>query len=117
MPRVKKAVPSRRRRKKVLLSARGYWGAKSRLFKTAKEAVEKSLLYSYRDRRNKKREFRNLWITRINAAVRPYGFSYSQFVHRLNVNHVTLSRKTLAYLAVTDPNAFSKIIESVSDKS
>ena len=113
MPRVKNSVASRRRRKKVLQRAKGYWGGKSRLYKTAKESVERAMLYAYRDRRVRKREFRKLWITRINAAVRPYGLSYSKFIHLLDKNNIRLNRKALADLAVSDPVAFSKIVETV----
>lgn len=113
MPRSKNAVASRRRRKKILNQAKGYWGAKSKLLKTAKEAVQKALVYSYRDRRAKKREFRKLWTVRINAAVRSYGLSYSQFVHLLKQNQIQIDRKILAELAVSDPAAFSKIVEHV----
>jgi large subunit ribosomal protein L20 len=113
MPRAKNAVASRQRRKKILNRAKGYWGGKSRLLKTAKEAVQRSLLYAYRDRRVKKREFRRLWIVRINAAVRPYGLNYSRFIHLLNENNITLDRKVLADMAVTDPVSFQKLVESV----
>ena len=113
MPRAKHAVASRNRRKKILKAAKGYRGGKSRLLKTAKEAVERSLLYSYRDRKKKKGDFRKLWIVRINAAVRPHGLSYSKFIHLLNEKDVKIDRKILADLAVTDPLAFSKIVESV----
>ena len=113
MPRAKNAVASRRRRKKILKAAKGYWGGKHLLLKSAKESVQRAMLYAYRDRRRKKREFRKLWIVRINAAVRPYGLNYSRFIHLLNVNGIQLSRKVLADLAVSDPAAFSKIVESV----
>ncbi|RKY75178.1 50S ribosomal protein L20 [candidate division KSB1 bacterium] len=113
MPRAKNAVASRNRRKKILKAAKGYRGGKSRLLKTAKEAVERSLLYSYRDRKKKKGDFRKLWIVRINAAVRPHGLSYSKFIHLLSEKDVKIDRKILADLAVTDPLAFSKIVESV----
>jgi len=113
MPRAKNSVASRRRRKKILKAAKGYWGGRSRLLKTAKESVDRALLYAYRDRRVRKREFRKLWITRINAAVRPYGMNYSGFIHLLNKNKIQLNRKILADLAVTDPVAFSKIVERV----
>lgn len=113
MPRAKTAVASRKRRKKILKAAKGYFGSKSRLLKTAKEAVEKSRLYAYRDRRVKKREFRQLWIVRINAAVRPYGLSYSKFINLLNEKQIDLNRKMLADLAVSDPAAFAKLVESV----
>ena len=113
MPRAKNIVASRRRRKKILKAAKGYWGGKSRLFKTAKESVERSLQYAYRDRRARKRDFRKLWITRINAAVRLYGMSYSDFINKLNKNKIQLNRKILADLAVSDPVAFSKIVDNV----
>jgi len=113
MPKVKKSVASRKRRKKILRSAKGYWGGKSRLILTAKESVERAMQYAYRDRRARKRDFRKLWIARINAAVRPYGLSYSRFIHLLNQNKIALNRKILADLAVTDPPAFEKIVKSV----
>ena len=113
MPRSKNSVASRRRRKKILKDAKGYWGGKSKLYKTAKESVDRALLYAYRDRRTKKREFRKLWISRINAAVRLHGLSYSTFIDLLNKNKIQINRKVLANLAVSDPIAFSKIIESV----
>jgi large subunit ribosomal protein L20 len=113
MPRSKNAVASRRRRKKILGQAKGYWGAKSKLIKTAKESVQKALLYAYRDRRAKKRTFRRLWTVRINAAVRAHGLNYSSFIRLLKASQVDLDRKVLADLAVSDPAAFSKIVESV----
>jgi large subunit ribosomal protein L20 len=116
MPRARTAVNSRKRRKKILKAAKGYWGGKSRLIKTAKESVERAMLYSYRDRRVRKREFRKLWITRINAAVRPYGLNYSRFVHLLQQNNINLNRKILADLAVTDPKTFSSIIKNVQNQ-
>lgn len=114
MPRVKSSVASRRRKKKILKQAKGYWGGKSRLYKSAKDSVQRALLYAYRDRKVRKREFRKLWIIRINAAVRPYGLSYSRFIHLLNEGGINLNRKVLADLAVTDPTAFQKIVESVA---
>lgn len=113
MPRSKNAVASRRRRKKILNRAKGYWGAKSKLFKTAKESVQKALVYAYRDRRAKKREFRNLWTVRINAAVRNHGLNYSSFMHLLKKNQIQIDRKILAHIAVSDPGTFQQIIESV----
>lgn len=113
MPRAKNAVASRKRRKKILLKARGYRGAKSKLLKTAKESVEQAMLYAYRDRRDKKHTFRQLWISRINAAVRPYGLNYSQFISLINKNNIILNRKALADLAATDATAFGKIVDSV----
>jgi large subunit ribosomal protein L20 len=113
MPRAKNAVASRKRRKKILKNARGYRGAKSKLLKTAKESVERAMLYAYRDRRKKKSDFRQLWISRINAAVRPYGLSYSQFISLIAKNNIGLNRKVLADMAATDAAAFAKIVESV----
>ena len=115
MPRAKNTVASRRRRKKILNSARGYWGGKSRLLKTAKENVEKAMLYSYRDRRVRKREFRSLWIVRINAAVRPYGLNYATFIHLLQKQQIAINRKVLADMAVQDPAAFSKLVDQVKN--
>ncbi|OVE79918.1 50S ribosomal protein L20 [bacterium I07] len=115
MPKATNKVPSRRRRKKILSQARGYWGGKHRLIKTAKESVDRALLYAYRDRKVRKREFRKLWIIRINAAVRPHGLSYSGFINLLSQNQVQINRKVLADLAVTDPNAFAQLVEKVKN--
>ena len=111
MPRVRNSVASRRRRKKVLKQARGYFGGRSRLFRTAREAVNRAQAYSYRDRRVRKRDFRKLWIARINAAARLNGVSYSQLLHGLNQASVTINRKILADLAVRDPEAFTAVVE------
>jgi len=111
MPRVKRSVAARKKRRKVLGQAKGYWGLKSRSYRYAKEQVEHSLVYAYRDRKNKKRTFRRLWITRINAAARAEGLSYNQFVHGCNKAGIALDRKVLADLAVSDPAAFGKIAE------
>lgn len=113
MPRVKGGFKTRRRRKKILKRAKGYYGAKSRLYRVATEAVDKAFRYAYRDRRAKKREFRSLWIIRINAAARQCGLSYSQFMSMLRKANSALNRKTLADLAYNDPAAFSQLIESV----
>lgn len=113
MPRAKNAVASRKRRKKILKKARGYRGGKSKLLKTAMESVDRAMLYAYRDRRKKKHDFRQLWISRINAAVRPYGLSYSQFISLMSKNNIGLNRKVLADLAATDSAAFGKLVESV----
>jgi large subunit ribosomal protein L20 len=113
MPRAKGGYKTRRRRKQVLKQAKGYYGARSRLYKTASEAVDKALLYSYRDRKVKKREFRSLWIIRINAAVRALGMSYSQFMAGLKQSNIALNRKALADLAYSDPKAFGEIAETV----
>lgn len=109
MARVKRGVPGRRRRKRILKSAKGYYGARSKLHCTAKEAVDKALLYSYRDRRQRKREFRALWIARINAASREHGLSYSRFVSGLKAAGVELDRKVLAQVALDDPKAFGEL--------
>jgi len=111
MPRVKNAVATKRRKKKVLSKAKGYWGARSRLYRTAQEAVNRAEAYAYRDRRVRKRDFRQLWIARINAAARINGLSYSRLIHGLDKAGVEINRKVLADLAVTDPPAFSAIAE------
>src|SRR5919109_3372019 len=111
MPRVKRSVHARKKRRKVLEQAKGYWGLKSRSYRYAKEQVEHSLVYAYRDRKAKKRTFRRLWITRINAAARQQGLSYNQFVHGCQKAGIELDRKVLADLAVSDPAAFGKIAE------
>ena len=113
MPRTKGGVVSRRRRKKILKLAKGYRGAKSKLFKTANQAVMKSLTYAYRDRKQKKRNFRQLWIARINAAARMNGISYSKFMNGLKKNGIEINRKMLAEIAVSDPAAFTKLVEKV----
>lgn len=115
MPRAKGGFKTRRRRKKVLEKAKGYYGAKSRLYKVATEAVDKALLYAYKDRRVKKREFRSLWIIRINAAVRALGLSYSQFMSGLKKANIALNRKVLADMAYNDPSAFSQLVEKVKN--
>lgn len=109
MSRVKRGVRARKRRKKVLKQAKGYQGGRSSLYRTAKEAVDRALNYAYRDRRAKKRDFRSLWITRINAAARLNDLTYSQFIKGLKQAEVEIDRKVLADLAIADPNAFSKI--------
>jgi len=115
MPRAKGGFKTRRRRKKVLERAKGYYGSKSRLYRVATEAVDKALQYAYRDRRAKKREFRSLWIVRINAAVRAFGLSYSQFMSRLKNANIALNRKALADMAYNDPSAFSQLVEKVKN--
>jgi len=112
MPRAKGGFKTRRRRKKILQMAKGYYGAKSRLYRIATEAVDRALRYAYRDRRVKKREFRSLWITRINAAVRSFGLTYSQFISGLSKANINLNRKVLADMAVRDPKAFGELIEN-----
>lgn len=111
MARVKGAMMARKRRNKVLKSAKGYWGAKSKHFKMAKQAVMKSGNYAFIGRKLKKRDFRSLWITRISAAVKPYGINYSQFMHGLKVAGVDLNRKMLSELAISDKEAFAAIVE------
>ncbi len=113
MPRSVNAVASRARRKKILKAAKGYFGARSKVYTVAKNAVEKALQYAYRDRKAKKRAFRRLWITRINAATRMHGMSYSKFIHALNSKEVGLNRKVLADLAMNHPDAFKAVVDSV----
>ncbi|MFS0865223.1 50S ribosomal protein L20 [Fredinandcohnia sp. 179-A 10B2 NHS] len=109
MPRVKGGTVTRKRRKKVLKLAKGYYGSKHTLYKVANQQVMKSLMYAYRDRRQKKRDFRKLWITRINAAARINGLSYSRLMHGLKVAGIEVNRKMLADLAVSDEKAFAEL--------
>jgi large subunit ribosomal protein L20 len=111
MPRVKRSVHAQKKRRKVLEQAKGYYGRKSTHYRYAKEQVEHSLVYAYRDRRLKKRNFRSLWIVRINAAARANGLSYNQFMHGLKGAGIELDRKSLADLAVADPAAFAAVAE------
>ena len=111
MARIKRSLHARKKRRNILSMARGYYGAKSRFYRNAKQQVMKSLQYQYRDRRNKKREIRRLWITRINAAARINGMSYSTFMNGLKKAGVVLDRKVLADMAVTDPAAFAAVVE------
>ena len=113
MPRSVNAVASRRRRKKVLNLAKGYWGSRSKVFTIAKNTVEKGLQYAYRDRKVKKREFRGLWIQRINAGAREHGVSYSQLIGKLAAKNIGLNRKVLADLAMNHKDAFKAIIDAV----
>lgn len=113
MSRSVNAVASRRRRKKILKQSKGYFGARSNVYTVAKNAVEKGLTYAYRDRRNKKRTFRKLWIVRINAAARMHGMSYSTFMHKLSETNIDLNRKVLADLAVNHPSSFEAIVNKV----
>lgn len=113
MPRSVNAVASRARRKKVMKQAKGYFGRRKNVWTVAKNAVEKAMLYAYRDRRNKKRTFRALWITRINAGARLHGLSYSQFMGKLKANDIELNRKVLADLAMNHPEAFKAIVDKV----
>ena len=113
MPRSVNSVASRKRRKKILKAAKGYFGARSNVYTVAKNAVEKAWQYAYRDRRNKKRAFRRLWIARINAASRMEGMSYSRFMHALKNNNIDLDRKVLADLAMNHPTAFKAVVDQV----
>ena len=113
MPRSVNNVASKARRKKIMKMAKGYFGRRKNVWTVAKNAVEKGLQYAYRDRRNKKRNFRAHWITRINAGARNHGLSYSQFIGKLHSNNIELNRKVLADLAMNHPEAFKKIVEKV----
>lgn len=110
MPRVKRGVTARRRHKRMLRLTRGFWGGRHRLYRTAREAVLHSLSYAYRDRRARKRDFRRLWITRINAAARAGGLSYSHFMSGLKRAGITVNRKMLAEIAVRDQDAFAQLV-------
>ena len=114
MPRSVNAVASRRRRKKILKAAKGYFGARSKVYTVAKNAVEKGMVYAYRDRKNKKRAFRRLWIARINAAARLYGMSYSRLIFALKENNIDLNRKVLADLAMNHPAVFKSVVNQVA---
>jgi len=111
VPRVKRSVHARKKRRKVLGQAKGYWGLKSKSYRYAKEQVDHSLVYAYRDRKNKKRTFRQLWIVRINAAARANGLSYNQLIAGLKAAGIELDRKMLADIAVADPAAFTAVAE------
>ena len=113
MPRAKGGPKTRQRRNKVLKAAKGYRGAKSKLYRSATEAVDKGLLYAYRDRRNRKREFRQLWIARINAATREHDLTYSRFIAGLNRLGIVLDRKSLSEMAIHDPTGFGKLLSQV----
>ena len=112
MPRVKRAVSAHKKRRTVLNRAKGYYGAKSRSYRAAKEQVQHSLQYMYRDRRNKKREIRRLWITRINNAVRAQGMNYSTFMNGLKKSGIELNRKMLSEMAIHDPASFNALVET-----
>ena len=114
MPRSVNSVASRARRKKIIKQAKGYFGRRKNVWTVAKNAVEKGLCYAYRDRKQKKREFRGLWIQRINAAARLHGMSYSQFMGKLSQSEIQLNRKMLAELAMNNPEAFKAVIDQVS---
>ena len=112
MPRVKRSVHGKKKRREIMAQAKGYYGARSRRYRVAKEQVMHSLVYAYRDRRDRKGQFRRLWITRIGAATRAEGMTYSQFIHGLSQAGVELDRKILADMAVRDPGAFKALVET-----
>jgi len=114
MPRANSSVPRHRRHRKIVKQAKGYYGARSRNYKTAKDAVEKAGLYAYRDRRQKKRQFRRLWIIRINAAARQHGLSYSQFISKIKAKGIQLDRKVLADMAMNEPDAFAQLAKAIN---
>ena len=116
MPRAKSSVVSRNRHRKILKLAKGYRGSKSKLFRVANQQVMKSLVYAYRDRKNRKRDFRRLWITRINAAARMNGISYSRLMNGLKMAGVDINRKLLADIAVNDTQAFGRLVEMAKNK-
>ena len=117
MPRVKSGVAHHARKKKIVAGAKGARGGRSKLYKAAKETAERAMRYAYRDRRRKKGDFRTLWITRINAAARQNGMSYSQFIHGLQLAGIELDRKVLADIAVRDPETFSRFAEAAREAS
>jgi large subunit ribosomal protein L20 len=114
MPRSLNLVASRRRRKKIIDQAKGYWGKRKNVYTIAKNAVEKGLLYQYRDRKNRKRNFRRLWITRINAAARLNGTTYSKLIHGMKTRNMEINRKVLADLAVRDADTFAAIVKEAT---
>ena len=113
MPRSVNSVAKRARRKKILKQAKGYFGRRKNVYTVAKNAVDKTMSYAYRDRRNNKRNFRSLWIVRINAGARQYGMSYSQFMGKVKANNIELNRKVLADLAMNNPEAFKAVVDKV----
>ena len=113
MPRANSTVPKHRRHRKIVKLAKGYYGARKSNFRSAKDAVQKAWQYAYRDRRTNKRNFRKLWIIRINAAVRLHGLSYSKFISAMKDKNIELNRKTLAHMAVHDPDGFAEVVNSV----
>ena len=115
MPRSSNSVASRKRRKKILKKAKGYFGRRKNVYTVAKNAVEKGLSYAYRDRKTKKRVFRSLWITRINAAARQHGLTYSELINQLKVKGIKINRKVLADLAMNDSEKFSEVIKSIKN--
>ena len=113
MPRANSTVPRHRRHRKIVKQAKGYYGARKSNFRSAKDAVQKAWQYAYRDRRTNKRNFRRLWIIRINAAARLHGLSYSKFISAMKEKNIELNRKTLAHMAVHDPDGFAEVVNSV----
>ena len=113
MPRSVNSVASRKTRKKILKAAKGYFGRRKNVYTVAKNAVEKAMTYAYRDRKNNKRNFRSLWVMRINAGARLHGMSYSQFMGKVKANSIELNRKVLADLAVNNPDAFKAVVEKI----
>lgn len=111
MPRVTKSLQAKKKHKKVLASTKGHYGARSRLYKTSKQSAIKALQYSFRDRKNRKRNFRSLWISRINAAIREYDMNYSTFINSISSKEILLNRKILSEISVTDRKAFEKVVE------
>ena len=114
MPRSNSSVPRHRKHRKLIKQAKGYFGTRKSNYRTAKDAVQRALAYAYRDRRQKKRDFRRLWIIRINAAARMNGMTYSKLIAGLKNNNILLNQKSLAYLAVNDPDGFTEIVKSLS---
>ena len=114
MPRANSSLPRHKKHKKIIKNAKGYFGTRKSNYRTAKDAVQKSLQYSYRDRKVRKREFRKLWIIRINAAVRQHGLSYSRFIAFLKDNQMEINRKSLAYMAVHEPDSFADLVKLIS---
>ena len=114
MPRSNSSVPRHRRHRKVVKQAKGYYGTRSRNYRTAMDAIIKAMSYAYRDRRQRKRQMRRLWIIRINAATRQHGMSYSNFVSAMKSNNIEINRKMLADLAITEPQSFENLIKALS---
>ncbi|MAJ81318.1 MAG: 50S ribosomal protein L20 [Legionellales bacterium] len=117
MTRARTGVVSKRSHKKILSQAKGYYGARRKVFRVAKQAVIKAGQYAYRDRRQRKRQFRALWVVRINAAVRQFGLSYSRFIHLLNESGITINRKCLSNMAIEDKPGFAKLVERINKKA
>lgn len=113
MARIKRSLNARKKHRKVLKQAKGYYGAKSKLFKVANQAIMKSMTYSFIGRKRKKRDFRTLWISRINAGTRQYGLSYSKFMYGLKKHNIDMNRKMLSEMAINDPDSFKKLVELV----